>query len=58
MSRSKQSTEERGSKVPPALLIAVEVPPVHIAGHYDKESKTWSNRVFETASQKKHNEDM
>ncbi len=58
MSNSERSTEEKDRKVPPALLIAEEVPPVGMAGRYDEESQTWSNRNCDTAAQKKHNEQM
>ena len=58
MSNSGRSTEEKDRKVPPALLIAEEVRPVPMVGHYDEESQTWSNRNFDTAAQKKHNEQM
>ena len=44
--------------IPPALLMAEPVSPVIVGGEYDQSTGTWSNRDFECASSKKHNEDM
>lgn len=32
--------------------------PLKVSGAYDRRTKTWSNREFEAAADKKHNEDM
>lgn len=44
--------------VPAALLLAEIVETVHVDGHFDVVSQTWSDRAFACASAKKHNEAM
>ena len=43
---------------PATLSVAKKVEAVKVGGFYDNASQTWSNRKFETAASKKHNEDM
>lgn len=46
------------SKRPAPLLIAEEVQEEPCAGHYDEDKKTWSDRAYQLAAAKKHNESM
>lgn len=45
-------------KLPFTCRLLVSVPPIRVAGTYSTETDTWSNRLFEDAAIKKHNEDM
>lgn len=43
----------------PAVLHLAEVSdPVEVSGNFDVDRQTWSNRSFECAAKKKHNESM
>jgi len=46
------------SKRPASMAIAEKVREENCSGHYDTKTKTWSNRDYELAAAKKHNEDM
>jgi hypothetical protein len=48
----------KATKIPASLIIAEEVSEPVCKGYYDEASKTWSNRDFELAATKKHNEAM
>lgn len=52
-----KSKTSRSSK-PAILWLASEPRPLEVSGHYDEKSQTWSNRKYELAAAKKHNEDM
>lgn len=43
---------------PAALHLAEIVKPIEVEGEFDPVTGTWSNRRFECASEKKHNEAM
>ncbi|MGC2237983.1 MAG: hypothetical protein WA584_17620 [Pyrinomonadaceae bacterium] len=45
-------------KKPVVLFIAKEVEEVEVGGNYSSITETWSDRNYELASDKKHNEDM
>lgn len=45
-------------RLPAVLLLAEASEPVKVSGHFDVEHQTWSNRRFDCASTKKHNEAM
>ena len=49
---------ENDKKVPAAMLLAVSPRFFEIEGEYDLRTDTWSNRRYETAAHKKHNEAM
>lgn len=53
---SAKPSSENQSLRPPALLLASEPRPVVLAGRYDPKTETWSNRLYESAATKKHNE--
>ena len=40
------------------LQLATPVEPIRVSGRYNPATSTWSNREFEGAALKKHNEDM
>ncbi|MDA8586768.1 hypothetical protein N9L47_10970 [Rhodobacteraceae bacterium] len=46
------------SKRPASMVIAEKVREENCLGHYDAETNTWSNRDYDLAAAKKHNEDM
>lgn len=52
---TKPSSEHHPSH-PPALLLISEPRPAVLSGHYDPKTDTWSNRLYEAAATKKHNE--
>lgn len=58
MTSSLKSCESKAEKIPAVLLLAESVEPVAVAGEFDAELQTWSNRDYECASTKKHNEAM
>jgi len=43
---------------PLTLDLAETVDNFKPSGHYDEKAQTWSDRRYETAGEKKHNEDM
>ena len=45
-------------KRPASLVIAEKVREENCPGHYDAENMTWSNRNYDLAAVKKHNEAM
>ncbi len=45
-------------KRPASLAIAEKVREERAGGHYDTDTNTWSNRDYDLAAAKKHNEDM
>jgi hypothetical protein len=45
-------------QAPAALMLADAVERVHVTGHFDVASQTWSDREFACAGAKKHNEAM
>lgn len=50
----KSTPQER----PASLAVAEKVREESCPGHYDKGTKTWSNRNYDLTATKKHNEDM
>jgi hypothetical protein len=46
------------TKVPLSQRLLVPVSRVPVKGSYSTDTDTWSNRLFEDATTKKHNEDM
>lgn len=52
-------SNDRTIKTPLSLFALVESPkPLRLEGHYDETTQTWSNRDYESAGRKKHNESM
>jgi hypothetical protein len=47
-----------GKLIPPTLLLAEPTEKIQVTGFYDSASETWSNREYDCAARKKHNEAM
>ena len=54
----KKVTQEKATEKPVALIIAKKVDESIATGRYSTTTDTWSNRKYDLASSKKHNEDM
>jgi hypothetical protein len=58
MSRTEKPTQSESKPVPAVLLLAESARLVEVEGEFDARTQTWSNRKYECAAQKKHNEAM
>ena len=58
MKTELNSHDAEEGRVPAVLLLAEASKPVKVSGDFDLEQQTWSNRQFDCASTKKHNEAM
>ncbi len=56
MNQSNSNLQD--TKAPLSKQLLVPVDPISVKGSYSVETDTWSNRLFEDATTKKHNEDM
>ncbi len=56
MNNSKKSNEETSSPI--ILLMAKQVDEPKVSGVYSNLTDSWSNRIFEATSSKKHCESM
>lgn len=52
----ESSREDRTKRVPAAMMLASEPEALTVTGKYDEHRETWSNRLYESAGTKKHNE--
>ncbi len=55
---SHMNEVNRKAPAPAALVLGESVARVTVQGEFDCESSTWSNREYQCASAKKHNEGM
>ena len=55
---SDKTPNDANIQTPAALLLAAEPKALKLNGSYDTHTDTWSNRFYETAATKKHNEAM
>lgn len=55
---AKNEVQIEVKKKPAALMLAEKVELVEVEGRFDETSQTWSDRKFECAGAKKHNEAM
>lgn len=53
-----KSSVDVKAQTPAALLLGAEPRTLELTGSYDTTSDTWSNRLYELAATKKHNESM
>jgi phosphate-selective porin len=51
-----EQIDHEKKRVTAVMLLGVEPRSYKIDGEYDSQTDTWSNRFFETAPHKKHNE--
>lgn len=58
MASSEKPLQASEEVVPAVLLLSEAVEPVAVTGEFDVGRQTWSNRNFECAAAKKHNEAM
>lgn len=58
MTLTEKLVQAESTAVPAVLLLSETVPILEVEGEFDAQSQTWSNRMYECAAEKKHNEAM
>jgi hypothetical protein len=58
MQNSKNKEQTNATAKPVVLFIAKQVEDPIASGEYSSVTDTWTNRNYELAASKKHNEDM